>query len=163
MNDEVSGAATLPAVPTGAQISLYDLLPEELEAWLAARKQPLFRAKQLYAGTYGHFAAHAATIPAVPKALGALIDAGIAIGDPRRRDADDERRRADDETALAHGGRLHDRGRSDALSRPLDRLHLLAGGLRLRLHLLRDGQDGPDAQSVGGRDRRAGRRPRPIE
>jgi 23S rRNA (adenine2503-C2)-methyltransferase len=79
MNDEISGAATLPAVPTGAQISLYDLLPEELEAWLAARQQPLFRAKQLYAGIYGHFAEHAVTIPAVPKALGALIDAELPL------------------------------------------------------------------------------------
>ncbi|HEY7909749.1 MAG TPA: 23S rRNA (adenine(2503)-C(2))-methyltransferase RlmN [Thermomicrobiales bacterium] len=79
MNDEVSGAATLPTVPTGAQISLYDLLPEELEAWLAARKQPLFRAKQLYAGAYGHFAERAATIPAVPKALGALIDEELPL------------------------------------------------------------------------------------
>jgi 23S rRNA (adenine2503-C2)-methyltransferase len=77
--DEVSGPATLPAVPTGAQISLYDLLPEELEAWLAAREQPLFRARQLYAGAYGHVAERAATIPAVPKALGALIDAELPL------------------------------------------------------------------------------------
>ena len=39
--------------------------------------QPAFRASQLYAGVYGHFASRAAAIPGVPKALGAQIDAAL--------------------------------------------------------------------------------------
>ncbi len=71
--------AALPAVPRGAQVSLYDLLPEDLAAWLTAQGQPAFRAAQLFAGVYGHFAATAAAIPGVPKTLGAQIDAALPL------------------------------------------------------------------------------------
>ncbi len=77
---ETTTGAALPAVPSGAQVSLYDLLPEDLEAWLAAHGQPAFRAAQLYAGVYGHFAPAATAIPGVPKALGATIDAELPLG-----------------------------------------------------------------------------------
>jgi len=70
----------LPAMPPGAQVSLYDLLPEDLEAWLTAQGQPAFRATQLYSGVYSHFAPTAMAIPGVPKALGALIDAELPLG-----------------------------------------------------------------------------------
>ena len=72
-------SAALPAVPPGASVSLYDLLPEDLDAWLTAQGQPAFRASQLYAGVYGHFASRAAAIPGVPKALGAQIDAALPL------------------------------------------------------------------------------------
>jgi 23S rRNA (adenine2503-C2)-methyltransferase len=68
-----------PAVPRGATVSFYDLLPEDLNAWLTAQGQPAFRAAQLYAGVYGHFASRAAAIPGVPKALGATIDAAFPL------------------------------------------------------------------------------------
>lgn len=71
--------AALPAVPPGAQVSLYDLLPEDLDAWLAAQGQPAFRAAQLYAGTYRQLAVTATAIPGVPKALGARIDAELPL------------------------------------------------------------------------------------
>lgn len=77
--EEATAAAVLPAIPPGAQISLYDLLPEDLEAWLAAHGQPAFRARQLYAGIYGRFAEHAAKIPGVPKALGATVDEQLPL------------------------------------------------------------------------------------
>ena len=72
--------AALPAVPLGATVSLYDLLPEDLDAWLRAQGQPAFRAAQLYAGVYGHFASRAVAIPGVPKALGGQIDAELPLG-----------------------------------------------------------------------------------
>ena len=79
-------ARPLPAVPPGAQVSLYDLLPEDLEAWLAAQSQPAFRAKQLYAGALRPFRRTRRNgIPAVPKALGALIDAAAATRHPRTK------------------------------------------------------------------------------
>lgn len=77
--DDATAAATLPAIPPGAQISLYDLLPEDLEAWLAAQGQPAFRAKQMYAGIYGRFVEHGAAIAGVPKALGATVDAQLPL------------------------------------------------------------------------------------
>ncbi|MDQ6602605.1 MAG: 23S rRNA (adenine(2503)-C(2))-methyltransferase RlmN [Chloroflexota bacterium] len=76
---ETPMGVTLPAVPSGARFSFYDLLPEDLEAWLATHDQPTFRATQLYTGVYGRFATAAATIPGVPKALGAVIDAELPL------------------------------------------------------------------------------------
>ena len=79
MTVEMTTSAALPAVPRGATVSLYDLLPEDLDAWLTAREQPAFRAAQLFRGVYGHFASTATEIPGVPKALGATIDAGLPL------------------------------------------------------------------------------------
>ncbi len=79
MTVETAIGAALPAVPPGAQVSLYDLLPEDLDAWLAAQGQPTFRVAQLYTGVYGKFASMATAIPGVPKALGARIDAALPL------------------------------------------------------------------------------------
>ena len=79
MTVETTMNAALPAVPPGARVSLYDLLPEDLDAWLAAQGQPAFRAAQLYTGIYGKFASSATAIPGVPKALGARIDAALPL------------------------------------------------------------------------------------
>ncbi len=79
MTVETTTSAALPVVPRGAQVSLYDLLPEDLDAWLAAQGQPTFRAAQLYAGVYGKFASTATAIPGVPKVLGARIDAALPL------------------------------------------------------------------------------------
>jgi 23S rRNA (adenine2503-C2)-methyltransferase len=79
MTVEMTTEATLPAVPRGATLSLYDFLPEDVDGWLTAQGQPAFRTAQLYAGVYGHFAPNAAAIPGVPKALGATIDAELPL------------------------------------------------------------------------------------
>ncbi len=79
MTVEMTKETALPALPRGANVSLYDLLPEELEAWLTDQGQPAFRASQLYAGVYGRFASSAMAIPGVPKALGAQIDAVLPL------------------------------------------------------------------------------------
>ncbi len=79
MTVETTMDAALPAVPRGTQVSLYDLLPEDLDAWLVAHAQPAFRAAQLYAGVYSRFAVTATAIPGVPKALGAMIDAALPL------------------------------------------------------------------------------------
>ncbi|MCA1669784.1 MAG: 23S rRNA (adenine(2503)-C(2))-methyltransferase RlmN, partial [Thermomicrobia bacterium] len=79
MTVETTRETAPPAVPPGAQISLYDLLPEDLDGWLTAQGQPAFRAAQLYAGVYGRFAPSATAIPGVPKTLGALIDAALPL------------------------------------------------------------------------------------
>jgi len=79
MTTEALTRVTLPAVPPGARVSFYDLLPEDLDAWLRAQGQPAFRAAQLYNGVYGRFAATATAIPGVPKALGAIIDADLPL------------------------------------------------------------------------------------
>lgn len=71
---EESPKTRLPAIPSGAHVSLYDLLPEDLSAWLAAHEQPAFRAAQLFTGIYGKFAERTIGIPTVPKALGAILD-----------------------------------------------------------------------------------------
>lgn len=69
----------LPTVPSGARVSLYDLLPEDLAAWLAARDQPAYRTAQIFTGMYGKFAERATGIPAVPKTLGATLDDEIPL------------------------------------------------------------------------------------
>jgi 23S rRNA (adenine2503-C2)-methyltransferase len=70
---------TLPDVPPGAQVSLYDLLPENLTAWLAAHGQPAYRARQIYAGVYHIFTERATAIPALPKTLGTLLDTELPL------------------------------------------------------------------------------------
>ncbi len=80
MTEETIETFTPPPVPSGARVSLYDLLPEELEAWLVAQGQPAFRASQLYRGIYGRFAESAVGIAGVPKALGAFLDAQLPLG-----------------------------------------------------------------------------------
>jgi 23S rRNA (adenine2503-C2)-methyltransferase len=80
MTEETIDAFAPPPAPSGARVSLYDLLPEELEAWLVARGQPAFRASQIYRGIYGRFAESAVGIAGVPKALGALLDAQLPLG-----------------------------------------------------------------------------------
>jgi 23S rRNA (adenine2503-C2)-methyltransferase len=79
MTVETTIDAALPAVPRGATVSFYDLLPEDLGAWLTAQGQPAFRAAQLFSGIYSHFASRATAIPGVPKALGAAIDAAFPL------------------------------------------------------------------------------------
>jgi len=79
MTVKTTTGAALPAVPPGAQVSLYDLLPEDLDAWLAAQGQPAFRSAQLYGGVYGKFVSTATAIPGIPKALGAQIDAALPL------------------------------------------------------------------------------------
>ncbi|MHB8645669.1 MAG: 23S rRNA (adenine(2503)-C(2))-methyltransferase RlmN [Thermomicrobiales bacterium] len=76
---EMTRGAALPVVPRGATVSLYDLLPEDLDAWLTDQGQPAFRAAQLYAGVYGRYASGATAIPGVPKALGAEVDAALPL------------------------------------------------------------------------------------
>jgi 23S rRNA (adenine2503-C2)-methyltransferase len=66
-------------MPPGAQLSLYDLLPEDLHAWLAARGQPRFRVEQILGGVYGKLARTAAEIPAIPKALAATLDDALPL------------------------------------------------------------------------------------
>jgi len=80
MTEEHAAVATLPAVPPGAQVSFYDLLPEELEAWLVTEGQPAFRAKQLFAGVYGRLATTASAIAGVPKTFGAVVDDALPLG-----------------------------------------------------------------------------------
>ena len=77
---ETLGTLSTPPLPAGARRSLYDLLPEDLAAWLAARGQPRFRAAQIFGGVYGRLAAGAAAIPAIPKTLAAALDAALPLG-----------------------------------------------------------------------------------
>ena len=44
-----------------------------------SRSSPHSAKKQLYTGIYGHFAERAVAIPAVPKALGAMVDEELPI------------------------------------------------------------------------------------
>ncbi len=113
--------AALPAVPPGARVSFYDLLPEDLEAWLAAQGQPAFRAAQLYTGVYSRFVATATAIPGVPKALGGMVDAALPLdilGEVTRVTSGDGRttklllRTPDD--CLIEGVLMHYRERSTA-------------------------------------------------
>ena len=79
MDDELAIDMRLPSVPAGAQISLYDLLPEDLDAWLRTNGEPRFRARQIFTGLYHGYVERATTIPGVPKALGERLDAELPV------------------------------------------------------------------------------------
>lgn len=70
----------MPEIPKGARRSLYDLLPEELTAWLVAQGQPAFRAKQILAGVYGRLPTGMTAMPGVPKGVGEALDAALPLG-----------------------------------------------------------------------------------
>lgn len=67
-------------VPKGATCSLYDLLPEDLAAWLAAHDQPAYRGTQILKGIYGRLAAGAMHIPGLPRPLAVELDAALPLG-----------------------------------------------------------------------------------
>lgn len=69
----------IPPIPHGAQLSLYDLLPEDLVAWLAAHNQPAYRARQILGGVYARLAPHAATIPGLPGPLREILDTQLPL------------------------------------------------------------------------------------
>ena len=66
-------------VPSGATRSLYDLLPEDLTAWLTAHGQPVYRARQILSGIYGRLAADVAAIPSLPGPLRGLLEAELPL------------------------------------------------------------------------------------
>ena len=117
---------------------------------------PAFRGKQLANQYYGRLIADPASDDRSAR-RGARTGRRRVVPAPARRGARDRvRRRRDAKDAVA-GDRRHDfRVGADALPAAQHGLHLLAGGLRHGVPVLRDGPGRADPQPVDGGDPRAG-------
>ena len=117
---------------------------------------PAFRGKQLANQYYGRLIADPRQMTDLPAAVREQVAEATVSPVARRRPGDRVRRGGDPKDAVARGRRHDVRIGADALSAAQHRLHFVAGGLRDGVPVLRDRSGRSEAQSVDGRDSRAG-------
>ena len=126
-------------------------------AWASRRIAPIRSSRRLWLNPAPTFDA----MTELPKALREALAAEFDLPAPRDRRASEVRRR-NGEVSLPPARRRGHRDRRDSRRRSHDAVHLVAGGMRAAVRVLRDGRDGLQPEPHAVRDRRPGARDAPA-